>query len=130
VFRRPMRRGPGLVGAVARTAVVAGTATAVSGAVAGRQQAKHQAKAQEAAAEQAALDSQQQIGEMQTQMDAMQAQQAQAAIVAAPAPTPAAPAPAAGGDVMAQLQQLVQMKDAGMLTDAEFTAAKAEILGI
>ena len=36
-----MRRGPGLVRGVARTAVVAGTATAVSGRVARRQQAKY-----------------------------------------------------------------------------------------
>jgi hypothetical protein len=36
-----MRRGPGLVGMAARTAVVAGTATAVSGRVARRQQAKY-----------------------------------------------------------------------------------------
>lgn len=35
-----MRRGPGLVGMAARTAVVAGTATAVSGRVARKQQAK------------------------------------------------------------------------------------------
>ena len=35
------RRGPGLVGMAARTAVVAGTATAVSGRVARRQQAKY-----------------------------------------------------------------------------------------
>jgi Short C-terminal domain len=36
-----MRRGPGLVGMAARTAVVAGTATAVSGRVQRRQQAKY-----------------------------------------------------------------------------------------
>jgi putative oligomerization/nucleic acid binding protein len=46
------RRGPGLVGAAARTAVVAGTATAVSGRVARRQQAK--AVEQQGAAPQAA----------------------------------------------------------------------------
>jgi hypothetical protein len=44
-----MRRGPGLVGAVARTAVVAGTATAVSGRVA-RRQANRYAEEQQAAA--------------------------------------------------------------------------------
>ena len=41
------RRGPGLVGAAARTAVVAGTATAVSGRVARRQQQKYAAEEQE-----------------------------------------------------------------------------------
>jgi len=44
------RRGPGRVGAAARTAVIAGTATAVSGRVARRQQNKYAAQAQEAAA--------------------------------------------------------------------------------
>ena len=44
------RRGPGLVGAAARTAVVAGTATAVSGRVARRQQSKYAAEEQPAAA--------------------------------------------------------------------------------
>jgi hypothetical protein len=45
-----MRRGrPGLIGAAARTAVVAGTATAVSGRVARRQQEKYAAQEQPAA---------------------------------------------------------------------------------
>ena len=44
------RRGPGLIGAAARTAVVAGTATAVSGRVARRQQNRYAAQEQEAAA--------------------------------------------------------------------------------
>jgi putative oligomerization/nucleic acid binding protein len=45
------RRGPGLVGMAARTAVVAGTATAVSGRVARRQQGKYAAQEQQAAPE-------------------------------------------------------------------------------
>ena len=122
------RRGPGLVGTMARTAVVAGTATAVSGAVYSHQQDKRAGKQQEAIADQAAIDSQYQIQEMQAQMAEMQAQQAQAAI-AAPPPA-AAPAPSAGGDMMAQLQQLTQMKEAGVLSDAEFQAAKAKLLGL
>jgi hypothetical protein len=122
------RRGPGLVRTVGRTAVIAGTATAVSNRVSRRQQGRQDAHAQEEYAEQAALDSQQQIADMQAQMNAMQAQQAQAAM-AAPAPA-AAPTPAAGGsDMMAQLQQLAQMKEAGILTDAEFEAAKSKLLG-
>jgi hypothetical protein len=44
------RRGPGLVGVAARTAVVAGTATAASGRVARRQQNKYAAEEQQAAA--------------------------------------------------------------------------------
>ncbi|WP_245725831.1 SHOCT domain-containing protein [Propionibacterium cyclohexanicum] len=40
----------------------------------------------------------------------------------------AAAAPAAGGDTAAQLQQLASLRDAGVLTEAEFAAKKAEIL--
>jgi Short C-terminal domain len=53
----PMRRGrPGLVGTMARTAVIAGTATAVAGGVRGRQEAKQEEAQQQAAAQQAAQD--------------------------------------------------------------------------
>jgi membrane protease subunit (stomatin/prohibitin family) len=56
-----------------------------------------------------------------------QAQQAQAAQAAAPAP---APAPAAAApDPIAQLTQLAALKDSGALTQAEFDAEKAKILG-
>jgi Short C-terminal domain len=56
-------------------------------------------------------------------------QQAQAA-PAAPAPAPAAAAPvAAASDRIAQLQQLASLHDSGALTDEEFTAAKAQVLG-
>jgi hypothetical protein len=109
---------------MARTAVIAGTATAVSGAVVGHQQKKQQAQAQASAADQAAVDSQQQMAEMQQQMAAMQAQQAQAAV--APA---AAPAAAGGSDLTSQLKQLADLKAAGILSDAEFEAAKAKLLG-
>ena len=113
---------PGLVGTMARTAVVAGTATAVAGGVNRRQQGRQQAAATETAAQQAAFDSQQQIAEMQAQMNAMQAQQAPA-----PAPAPvaaAAPAP----DLMSELSKLADLKAAGVLTDDEFAAAKAKLL--
>ena len=93
------RRGPGLVRGVARTAVVAGTATAVSGRVARRQQAKF---AQQAQAEQPA---------------------------AAPAPAPAPAPAAGGADVSAQLQELVSMHASGALSDEEFATAKAKVLG-
>ena len=83
----------------ARTAVVAGTATAVSGRVARRQQAAY-------AAEQ-------------------QAQQAPEAPAAAP------PADAGADiDVAAQLQQFAALHAQGVLTDEEFAAKKAQILGI
>jgi hypothetical protein len=104
---------------MARTAVIAGTATAVAGGVNRHQQGKQQEAATETAAQQAAFDSQQQIAEMQAQMDAMQAQQA-------PAPAPAAAAPAP--DLMGELSKLADLKAAGVLTDEEFTAAKAKLL--
>jgi hypothetical protein len=52
---------------------------------------------------------------------------------AAPPPPPAAPAaaPAAGGDdTIAQLQKLAELKAQGILTDEEFAAAKAKLLGV
>lgn len=116
----PRRMGrPGLVGTMARTAVIAGTATAVSGNVQRRQAGKQQQAMEQQAAQQAAFESQAQLAEMQAQMAAMQAQQA-------PAQAPAAPA--GGDDVMAKLKELADMKAAGILSDEEFAAAKAKLL--
>lgn len=85
---------PGLVRGVARTAVVAGTATAVSGRVQRRQQSRW--------AEQEA-----------------------------PPPQPSAPAPAAApaADPIAQLKELGELRDSGVLTEDEFAAQKAKLLG-
>lgn len=120
------RRGgrPGLIGTAARTAVVVGTANAVSN----KQQSKfaaQQANAQQQAAAQAAAE--------QARLDAAAQQavaQAQAAapVAAPPAPAPVAPAAAGGGDLLGQLQQLAQLQAAGVLTPEEFTAAKAKLL--
>ncbi|WP_417563354.1 SHOCT domain-containing protein [Microbacterium sp.] len=109
---------PGLLGLAARTAVVAGTATAVSGAMSGAQQKKAQAAQQQ---------QQYEAAQQQAQMDAAAqaaVQQQTAAQAAAAAPAPAAP----GGDMMAQLQQLAQLHSTGVLSDDEFTAAKAKLL--
>ena len=121
-----MRRGPGLVGTMARTAVVVGTATAVSGGVAKHQQGKADAQAQ---AQQAQVDAQQQetaeqaqIQDMQAQMQQMQAQQAQAAVAGASGAPPTT-------DMAGQLQQLASMKQSGILSEEEFQAAKAKVLG-
>ncbi|WP_281884184.1 SHOCT domain-containing protein [Agromyces rhizosphaerae] len=112
---------------MARTAVVAGTASAVAGGVQHRQANRWNAQQQQAAEEQMAAQQQQQsqaqVAEMQAQLNAMQAQQA------APAAAPAAPAAAGGGDLMAELEKLANMKAAGILSDAEFAAAKAKLLG-
>jgi Short C-terminal domain len=61
---------------------------------------------------------------------AIQEQTAAAAPPPPPAP-PAPPAPAAEGatDRIAQLQQLASLHDSGALTDEEFAAAKAQVLG-
>ena len=96
-----MRRRGGLVRGVARTAVVAGTATAVSGRVARRQNNKWAEKDQ-------------------AQYEEEMAQQ--------PAPAPAS-APGGGGEVD-ELKQIAELHDQGILTDEEFTAKKAQILGI
>ena len=90
--RRPVLRG------VARTAVVAGTASAVAGRVHHHQDQKYAEK------DQAAYDQQQ---------------------AAAPAPAPAA-APAV--DPIERIKELAQLKDQGILTEEEFAAQKAKLL--
>jgi hypothetical protein len=71
-------------------------------------------------------------GEQQAQVND-QAQQAYAATQQAPpppAPAYAPPTPPAPGGANADLDQLVQFHNSGVLTDEEFTAAKAKLLGI
>ncbi len=114
------RRGMGVVGAMATTAAVVGTA----GAVRHHQDQKYANQAAQQQANAQAATNQQQMAEMQQQMADMQAQQAATAV----APAAAAPAPAAGTDLTSQLNQLAQMKASGVLTDAEFEAAKAKLL--
>jgi hypothetical protein len=102
---------PGLLRGVARTAVVAGTATAVSGRVQRRQAEKYAGRdAQIYADRQAAYD--QQTYDQQP-------------------PAPAAPPPAAAPqvDIVSQLKSLAELRDQGILTEDEFTAQKAKILG-
>ena len=111
---------------MARTAVVAGTATAVVGHSQNKQAAKQQSAAEAQAAEQAAYDSQAQVADMQAQLDAMQAQQAQQA--APPPPPVAAPAAAPTDSLMDELGKLADLKAAGVLSDEEFAAAKAKLL--
>jgi hypothetical protein len=93
---------------MARTAVIAGTATAVAGSVQHSQMEKQAAAQEQQAANQAALESQAQIAELQA-----------AQATAAPA----------GIDLTTKLKELADLKAAGILTDEEFTAAKAQLLG-
>jgi Short C-terminal domain len=104
----------GLIGGMARTAVVAGTATAVSNRVSRRQANRWADKDQQA---QDAADA-----------DAYRQQQAydqQQTYAPPPPPQPAAPAQT---DVIGQLQKLGELKAAGILTEEEFAAQKAKIL--
>ena len=93
---------PGLMRGVARTAVVAGTATAVSNRVSRRQAGRWAAQEDQQYA-------QQQYQQMQPQ----------------PAPPPP---PAAAPDTVTQLKELAELKNQGILTDAEFEAQKAKVL--
>ena len=89
---------PGLLRGVARTAVIAGTATTVSNRVSRRQ------------------------GQRWAQ------QEAQEAPPQAPAPAPAPAAPAAPSTID-QLKELGELKSQGILTEEEFAAQKAKLLG-
>ena len=66
------RRGPGLMGTMAKTAVIAGTATVTAKAVSG---AMNSGSQQKAAAQQQATDQQQQMADLQTQQAELAAQQ-------------------------------------------------------
>jgi hypothetical protein len=83
---------PGLLRGVARTAAIAGTATAVSNRVSRRQ------------------------GERWSEQEAA-------------APQAEAAAPAAGGSTIDQLKELGELKAQGILTEEEFAAQKAKLLG-
>ena len=95
----------GLIGGMARTAVVAGTATAVSNRVSRRQANRWSAQ------QEPAPPPPQQYQEP-------------------PPPAYAPPPPPAddGPDMLDQLQKLGELRDAGVLTEAEFAAQKAKIL--
>jgi hypothetical protein len=109
---------------MARTAVIASTATATSRAVSGAMEGSAPAQQQQVA-NAAAMQSQAEIDQLKAQMDVMQMQQT---LAATPAPPAVAAAPAASPDILSQLQQLTQLKDAGALSDAEFQLAKAKLL--
>lgn len=109
-----------MVGVVATTAAVAGTAHVVNRSLNNRDQRKQQ----EQYDQQQSYDDQQEIADLQDQVAQLQAQQTTQA--AAPAPAAAAPAE----DPLAEIKRLGELKEAGLLTDEEFSAAKAKLLGI
>ena len=93
----------GLIGGIARTAVAAGTWTAVSNRVS-RRQANRWAQEDQSAYP--------------------------APVYQAPPPPQPAPAAPAGDDIAGQLARLGQLHDSGVLTDEEFAASKAKLLGV
>ena len=123
---RRRRSGPGLLNTMARTAVIAGTANATVNVMNSKAAAKQHAAQQQAAAAQAAAE---EAAATQARLAALEQQ---AAATASPAPAPAAveaPAAPAGDDIIARLQQLAELRSAGILNDDEFEQAKARILG-
>ena len=117
------RRGrPGLVGTMARTAVVAGTATAVVGGVSRHQQGKEQQ-----AADAEAYQQEQAMAQQQAMADQAAANAAAQQAAAAP-PPPAAPAAPAEDPTITKLKELATLKDQGILSEEEFAAAKAKLL--
>ena len=99
------RRGPGLLGTMARTAVVAGTASAVAGKVAAAQEAG------------AAQDMTRMQTEVETQVaDALRAEAA------------AVPAAPSVDDLYTQLTKLGELREMGLLTEAEFAEQKTRLL--
>ena len=92
----------GLIRGMARTAVVACTATTVSNLVSRRQ-----------------------AGRWQQQEYEQEAQYA-----AAPPPPSVPAAPAGGSGMTAELERLASLRNQGVLTDEEFASAKAKLLGI
>jgi hypothetical protein len=90
---------PGLIRGVARTAVIAGTATAVSNRVSRRQSER------------------------------WAGQEAPPPPQAAPAPAPPPPAAPAAASTIDQLKELGELKSQGIITEEEFAAQKAKLLG-
>ena len=94
---------PGLLRGMARTAVVAGTATAVSNRVSRRQARRW--------------------GAQEGYAEPQYAEPQYAEPASAPPPAPEGP------DPVAQLRELAKLRDDGILTDEEFAAEKRKILG-
>ncbi|TCM40380.1 SHOCT domain-containing protein [Kribbella sp. VKM Ac-2568] len=103
---------PGLLRGIARTAAVAGTATVVAGRVQRHQASKFAQRDAETAA----------------QRDQAYDEQVAPQQYDAPPPQEAAPPPAPAADPLERLKTLGELKESGVLTEAEFQAQKAKIL--
>jgi hypothetical protein len=106
----------GLLRGVARTAVVAGTATAVSNRVSRRQAGRWAAQEEQAAPQQ--------------DYPPQQEYPPQQAYAPPPPPAPEPPAAPDPDADLARLQQLGELRASGVLTEEEFQAQKARILGL
>lgn len=109
-MRRRRTGRPGLIGTAARTAVIAGTATAVSGAVG---QAVHRNAAQQAVA---------------PQPSTVPPTEPVLPPTTSPEQSPSSTPPMTPDAQIAQLQQLADLKQAGVLSDEEFESLKAKVL--
>ena len=120
--RRPTvvnrRTKPGLLGTAARTAVIAGTATAAAGVVS---HSMNKGKAPSQSEQQDSAEAQQQaeIEQLQSQVAGMQA-----SALSAQGQTPYT----SSQDRISQLKELAELKEAGVLTEEEFQQEKARIL--
>ena len=114
MIRRRSTQGnrPGLLRTMGRTAVIAGTATAVSQGVHNRADEKTHAQAQHPVSPPPSGPTNEQTT-VQQQLEAAQSREISRQ---------------SGTDLIGQLQQLADLKNAGVLTDAEFEQAKARIL--
>jgi hypothetical protein len=97
---------PGLIRGVARTAVVAGTASAVSGRVQRRQAER--------------------FAELDAEIAARRARASEQQALAPAQPVP--PAAPAEHDVVVELKALAELRNQGILTEDEFAAQKARVL--
>ncbi|MET1066274.1 MAG: SHOCT domain-containing protein [Arthrobacter sp.] len=95
---------PGLLRTVARTASISGTAKVATSGVNRGPARQHQASAVQG-----------------TVTESVAAQ-------APPAPSPPPPAPTGGRELADQLSRLADLRSSGLLTDVEFSAAKARLL--
>ncbi len=111
------RTGPSALGTVARTAAIAGTATVTAKAVGGAMDNAAQRQQQQQKAEAERIQSQADLEQLKNQVEGMQAPQVQTATV-----------PSTNADLMAQLQQLAELKQSGALTDEEFQIVKRKLL--
>ncbi|MET0864736.1 MAG: SHOCT domain-containing protein [Nakamurella sp.] len=121
----------GLLGMMARTAVVAGTATAVSNRVSRRQYNRAQQKADaQAYQEQQQAPQQYQQAPPQYQQAPPQYQQPQYQQPQYQQPPAPPAAPTGAPNVVDELKRLAELKDQGILSADEFSAAKSKLLGI